>query len=271
MINDDYMIKCIDALVCLNLKSQPCRAINSWSTRCSSHLPTTRPAAQPHIPRTTITSEDASRKLFNGDQLTTASLQTITNLSTIVSYFQNANSIEIYWNHVESVWYLVCNVLVSWTFYYVLQTSPPSICRLEFLNIAVRSVHDGGGNESETLLPWAPLSLQKERTGSIPLPLRVKLKQQEGMTFKSVSGSPNLQMQGCNTKGAEKLAKLTAKWVNFSKLHITHLGAIITLSKSNRSEFLWVKHLGDKISGGVRVPVVSCIWLGSHHCFFCGN
>lgn len=33
----------------------------------SSHLPTTHPAAQPHIPRTTITSEDASRKLFNGD------------------------------------------------------------------------------------------------------------------------------------------------------------------------------------------------------------
>lgn len=88
------IIKCIDALVCLYLKSQPCRAINSWSTRCSSHLPT-HPAAQPHIPRTTITSEDASRKLFNGDQLTTASLQTTTNLSTIVSYFQNANSIEV--------------------------------------------------------------------------------------------------------------------------------------------------------------------------------
>lgn len=113
------IIKCIDALVCLYLKSQPCRAINPWSTRCSSHHPT-HPAAQPHIPRTTITSEDASRKLFNGDQLTTASLQT-TNLSTIVSYFQNANSIEVYWNRVESVWYLVCNVLVSWTRYYILQ------------------------------------------------------------------------------------------------------------------------------------------------------
>lgn len=95
MITLHDIIKCIDALVCLYLKSQPCRAINSWSTRCSSHLSTTHPAAQPHIPRTTITSEDASRKLFNGDQLTTASLQTTTNLSTIVSYFQNANSIEV--------------------------------------------------------------------------------------------------------------------------------------------------------------------------------